>query len=112
MATLTVAASDRAGVDVAGASAAGGGDAFANTGYELVIIKNGDASDHTVTFVTQATVDGQAVADRTVTLTAGHTYAIGPFQPGIYNDANGLVQMTYSAVTSVTVKVVKISPAN
>jgi len=111
MATLTVVTASRDGVDIAGAAAAGGGDAFANTGYEVVLIKNGDGSDHTVTFVTQQTVDGQAVADKAVVLTAGHTYAIGPFPTGIYNDANSLVQMTYTAVTSVTVKVVKVAPA-
>ncbi len=111
MATLTPATAVRDGIDIAGAAAAGGGDAFANDGTQFVLIKNGDIADHTVTFVTQVQVDGQAVADKAVVLTAAHTYLIGPFPTRWYNDANDLVQMTYSAVTSVTVKVVKCSPS-
>lgn len=112
MATLTVVAAIRGvGVDLAGAACAGGGDAFANDGKTLAIIKNASGGDITVTFVTQATSDGQAVADLAVVVAAGATRSIGPFPPGIYNDVNGLVQMTYSGVTSLTAKVLSVTPA-
>jgi hypothetical protein len=111
MATLTVATASRSGVDMAGASCAGGGDAFLNSGQEVVQIFNGDSGSHNVTFVTQATCDGLSVTDLVVAVAAGVTKTIGPFPSGIYNDANGLLQMTYSAVTSQTVKVLKVTPA-
>lgn len=113
MATLTPANAVRPlGVDLAGAACAGGGDQFANTGQEIAVIKNGSGSPITVTFVTQATVDGQAVGDLAVVLAAGETRSIGPFPTGIYNDVNGNLQMTYSGVTSLTAKILKVAPAN
>lgn len=112
MALLTVAQPGRnPGNDLAGAAAAGGGDTFPNTGQEQVIIKNGDGSDHTVTFGIQQTVDGQAVSNAAQNITAGHTMMFGPFPIGTYNDTQGLCHIAYSAVTSVTVKVVKCAPA-
>lgn len=111
MATLTVANAVRPlGVDLAGAACAGGGDAFANSGQEVAIIKNASVSSITVTFVTQNTSDGLAVADQPVVIAAGETRSIGPFPQGIYNDANGLVQMTYSGVTTLTAKILKVTP--
>jgi tryptophan synthase beta subunit len=88
-------------------AANGGGDSFANTGVQRFIIKNADASPKTVTFITQKTVGGGlAVADEAVVVPAGQTYIAGPFPPDLYNDGNGQVQVTYSAVTSVTVGVI------
>src|SRR6266540_2006220 len=111
MATLAVSDVVRAGGVADGAAAAGGGDAFAHTGAELLVVKNGSVSSINVTLVTQATVEGNAVADPVVAVGAGVTKAIGPFPRYIFGDANGLVQVTYSAVTSVTVKVLKLTPA-
>ena len=108
MATLSVQQSVRAGLTLARASAAGGGDKFLNTGKEALIIKNGDSGSHTVTIVSQSTMDGLAVADRAVAVAAGAEKVIGPFQPNVYNDDDGFVQLTYDGVTSVTVAVVKI----
>jgi len=111
MATLVAVDISRAGVVADGAAAAGGGDAFLNTGAEILVIKNGSVSSINVTLVTQATVDGNAVADPVVAVAAGVTKAIGPFPRYIFGDANGLVQVTYSAVTSLTVKVLRLTPA-
>lgn len=108
MALLTVEMVSRSGVDVAGVAAASGGDEFTNSGSEFVEIKNGGASSINVTFETQATVDGEAVADKVVAIPAGVTKIIGPFPRGVYNDVNGRVKISYSAVTSVTVKVLKL----
>lgn len=105
MAILTAATVSRAGVDVVGAAAGAGGDSFANTGKEFLEVKNGGAASINVTLDIVATLDGQPVTDPVVAVGAGVTKIIGPFPTGIYNDANGRVNVSYSAVTSVTVKV-------
>lgn len=109
MADLTVQEVDRDGLNPTYASAAGGGDAFVNDGKTWLHIKNGDVSSKTVTIATAKTVDGLAVADRDVTIPASEERLIGPFPPTTYNDGDGKVQLTYDAVTSVTVAVKKLA---
>jgi len=98
MATLTVQDLTRAGVTPTWNTAAAGGDAFVNDGKVIPIIRNNHVSaSRTVTFVTQVTIDGFAVTDSTVTVTAANDFGIPkPFPPEWYNDGNNLVQMTYS----------------
>ena len=103
MATLTVQEITRSAITPIYGAAAGGGDQFANDGRTYIHIKNGGASPITLTIATQMTVDGKAVADDAITVTNGQERIVGPFPPGIYNDANNMVQLTYSGVTSVTV---------
>jgi hypothetical protein len=107
MAALTTITAARAGVSVVGAAAAGGGDTFTNTGGEVAIVFNGDGSPITVTFTTSVTVDGLAVADRAVTVGASARLAIGPFPKYAYGST---VSIAYSAVTSVTVAILKVTP--
>lgn len=116
MAQLTITPARRGtnGIDLgAGVAAAAGGDVFENTGSELLAIKNGGGGAITLTAVTPATVDGQAVADLTASIGAGETRLVGPF-PTAYYSAGGVtggnVSLTYSGVTSVTVTVVRFSP--
>ena len=104
MATLTVQQISKTGLVHALTAAAGVGDAFANDGQRTFFhVKNADATPTTVTFVTQKAVDGLAVADLAVAVTNGTEQLVGPFPAEVYNDANGLVQVTYSKVTSLTV---------
>lgn len=111
MATLTPTALSRAGVDMAGVAADAAGDEWANTGKEFVEVKNGSGSSITVTNDIKATVDGAAVTDPTVTIAAGATKMIGPYPTGAYNDpTTGRARIAYSAVTSVTTKVVQCTP--
>jgi len=107
MADLAVVTISRNGLEATYNTAAGGGDAFINTGNEFVHIKNDDASSKDITFATPAEVDGLAVADRVVSIPAGEDRMIGPFPASTYNDTAGKVQITYSAVTSVTIAVIK-----
>lgn len=108
MAVLTQVTIDRAtGLNFTAEAAAGGGDSFTNDGKQFLYIKNGGGSPITLTVVTQQQVDGLAVADKTYTIGAGEEWMIGPFPTATYNDSNGRVQLTYSGVTSVTVKPVK-----
>lgn len=111
MATLTVATVSRAGTDIAGTSAAGGGDVFANDGYTFLKVTNGGGSSINVTIDCTQTLDGMAVTDPVVAVAAGATKLIGPFSPSLFNDANGRVGVGYSAVTSVTVAALKCPPA-
>jgi hypothetical protein len=107
MATLAAQQVVRAGITPAYVAAAGGGDDFVNTGVEIIHIKNGDASPHTITIVTPNLVDGDlAVTDRAVVVPAGGEKMIGPFPTGTYNDGEGKVSLTYDAVTSVTIAII------
>jgi len=107
MATLTAQTVVRAGLEATYASCAAGGDEFVNTGDEFIHIKNAAVADQTVTIATPATVDGLAVADRAVVITASEERFIGPFPSSTYNDANSKVQLTYDAVITMTIAVLK-----
>ena len=116
MATLTVAAASRLGVElIAGAQAcAVAGDEFDNTGQEIVFLTNAGGAPVVVTFNVQATADDQqhlAITNRTVTVDAASSYAIGPFGKALYNDANGRVQIRYASVADLFVKILKATPA-
>lgn len=108
MAVLTVQQVVRAGLGPVFAAAAGGGDEFVNTGVEYLEVINGSGADITVTIVTPNTVDGLAVTDRAVVVTAGERRKIGPFPTSIYNNSNSKVNVTYSSATSVTVGLFKV----
>jgi hypothetical protein len=111
MATLSVGLSSRAGLDLttSAVAASGGGDKFANTGAELFFIKNGGGAPITLTltFGPGAVVDGQTPSNRTVSVPAGDSMVVGPFSTTIYNDSQGFMNFSYSAVTSVTVAAFK-----
>lgn len=112
MTTLTVVPVTRAGVDVAGVAVSAGPDSFANTGKEILEIKNGSGGSINVTIPVQATVDGMAVASDVIAVGNGVTKAIGPFPTGMYNNGSGLVLFTCSATSSVTAKALQINPAS
>jgi hypothetical protein len=112
MATLPVTPISRAGLDVAGVAAdAALSDEFPNTGFEFIEIKNGGGGTITVTLDIKPTVDGAAIVDPTLTIAAGVTKIIGPFPPALYNDSTTQrAKVSYSGVTTVTIKVFKIAP--
>lgn len=89
------------------ASASPNGMSFVSDGSELVIIKNGDASPHTMTVDIPTTVDGQAVTDRTVTVPAGGTYVAGPFGSE-YRQQDGTVHLNFDSATGMTVGVLNV----
>lgn len=71
-------------------------------------IKNAGASDCTVTVETPMTVDGLAVADRSITVAAGTDRFIGLGTTAAYRQSGGTVFIDYDQVTSVTVAVLTI----
>lgn len=108
MATLTVQEYDRDGLVPTYAACAAGGDTFLNNGDTFIHVKNAQAAATvTVTIVTQASVDGLAVADKTVTIAATEDAIIGPFPTSVYNTAAGMVTLTYNTVTTVTIAVLQ-----
>jgi len=56
--------------------------------------------------VTQQTVDGEAIADKTIVIPAGERHLVGPFPKTVYNDSNGRVQLSYSSETDIEVAVI------
>ena len=116
-AALTVQTVTRAGVNLSAANkvtvALADGVSFVNTGFEMLYLENTDSSDLVATIQTGATVDGLAVADRTITLqetgTAGDIILAGPFPPSSYNQgAGGLVYV--DAGTDAKLKVIAFKP--
>lgn len=112
MAELTVQALDEDGITPSYDNAAAGGDEFAYDEHAFIHVKNGDASEHTVTIPSQYTASevkpGLQTQDLAVAVPAGEERMIGPFYEPAYKDSNGMVQITYDAVTSVTVGVFRL----
>jgi hypothetical protein len=84
------------------------GNKVLNDGKVFLVVKNGSASPITVTVETPGSVDGQALADLTVTVAAtadadGLDFqAIGPFTT-TFNQADGYVWAVCSTVTDVLI---------
>ena len=116
MALLTAQTPHLDNTELTMAACAGGGDSFANNGRQYVLLWNGGASPLTVTFDSPGTCSfgtaANAVHDLAPAVAGNATTPklciIGPFSPGQYNDTNGLVQITYSGVTSLRISVITI----
>lgn len=113
MAALTVTTTAAAGVVLPAAAAADvAGDTFANTGKEQLHVINGGGSSINVTITTTGTYNigavQYAIADVVVAVANGTTKAIGPFDTGLFGTT---VSVAYSAVTSVTVRVIALGAA-
>ncbi len=106
--SLSVQDIERSGLEPSYSSAAGDGHSFQNNGRVFVHVKNDDGSSKTITIQTPGTVDGLAVADRTVDIPAGEERMIGPFSPGQYNQSDDTVYVDYSATTSVTIAALRM----
>lgn len=72
------------------------GNKFTNDGKKLFYIKNAGSGSVTATFTTQATIEGEPIADRAVAVANGAEKIIGPFNPSIYNNSSGVVIVSYT----------------
>lgn len=90
-------------------AAAGAGGDKVEPGNHALHVKNGSGASVTVTIVTPGTVQGQAIGDVAVAVPAGADRFIGPFPSPDFAGSDGLVSVTYSAVASVTVAVLRIA---
>lgn len=104
MATLAVQRVTSTGVVISGAAAAAGGDKFP-PGEVVLRVVNGGASPCIVGIVLPGTVQNQPVGDISASVPAGQTWHFGPFPRADFAGSDGLVSVTYSQVTSVTVAV-------
>jgi len=108
VATLSVQIVVLGGLTPSYGAAAGGGDEFLNSGREFIHAKNGAGVSQTVTVNSQVACNQGADHDAAVAIPAGQERMIGPFPKNRFDDANGKVQITYSAVASLTVAVVRV----
>ncbi len=109
MAALSVQAASLTGLSPTFGSAAEGGDSFSNSGREYIHVKNGHSGSQTVTVNSQTLCNYGSDHDVAVAIPAGEERIIGPFPKDRFNDAGGLVQLTYSGVTALTIAVVRVA---
>lgn len=77
---------------------------FVNTGTEIIIINAPTAA--TVTFITDATIDGLTIEDKTVSLGIGDEYMISGLSKQYFNTPDGTV-MVDSTQTDTEIAVIK-----
>lgn len=100
---LTIQKSTTNGLETTFAPASVAGDSFTNDGKTILRVKNGDVADKTITIDSPIACNHGFTHDVAVVVTAGEERDIGPFLRNRFNDENGKVNVTYSAVTSVTI---------
>lgn len=90
-------------------AAAAGGDTLPPIGAGVFIVKNASGASITVTVVTPGNTEfGVAQPDITVTVPAAGERHIGPLTPNLTDPTSNGINVTYSAVTSVTVAVIAL----
>lgn len=102
MAVLAVQQSSINGKIVAFTAADAGGDSFSPGDRVALQVRNGSAGLITVTVVVPGTQYGQARPDIPVSIAAGAHASIGPFPADVADPDDGLVDVLYSTVTTVT----------
>lgn len=113
--TASTAAAYGGGVlDIAAAAVdLANGNAFANTGLEKMIVVNGSGGSLTVTVAIPAGVRslGGLITTKTYTIVTAKTAILGPWDPGVFNQTTGVVNVDWSTGTSVTCSVVSHIPS-
>lgn len=89
-------------------SAVSASDTFANTGEEVLHIKNGSASETTVTITSAQQCNQGFSHDLTVTIAAGADKFIGPFPTNRFNNSSGLCTFACSPTTTITAAVLRV----
>ncbi|MGH3029274.1 MAG: hypothetical protein ACRDNE_00630 [Gaiellaceae bacterium] len=107
---LTTEEITRAGIDATD-TAMDAADTYKvnNDGRTYLHFKKSGAGACTVTITTPGTVDGQAIADRTVNVpaTTGDVRT-GPFPRDVYNDGSGQLTFAVSEATGLTCAVLRL----
>lgn len=107
MALLAPQISTVTGTAVTLAAATAGGDTMAPGSTSCLLVRNADVAAKTVTVVVPGNLYGQPIPDIPVVVAAGGTALIGPFPSEFAGSATGVLDITYSAVTSVTVAAIR-----
>lgn len=108
MALLTPVRPTLNGTVLAPSSAASGGDQFPNDGKTLYYVNNGGAGSINVTFDALKADGDLPLTDIVKAVANGTAQIFGPFPTKLFNNAQGLVSVTYSGVSSVTVKAIRL----
>ena len=105
MATLTYSQATINGVaPTLAAATSGAGDVIPINDRGVLVVKNGSGSAITVTTAVPGnTKYGIANPDPTASVAAGATAYSGPFPADLADSTDGMVHITYSSVTTVTV---------
>jgi hypothetical protein len=90
------------------AAASGGGDTLKPDDSVCLHVKNGSGGSITVTVVVPGEKFGQPLTDVAVAIPGGEDRFIGPFPRELADPADGLVDITYSDVTSLTVAALRV----
>lgn len=72
-----------------------------NKGLVLLFIKTG-AGEATITVVTPNSVDGNAIADKTFAVPASTGVVVATFNPSVYNDGSGDIDVSTDDDTGLT----------
>jgi hypothetical protein len=108
MAVLTLQDITPAGIGPTYVAAAGGGNTFANNGRVMLHVRNAGGASITATIVSARTCNFGFQHDLAVVVPNGGERMIGPFPIERFNNDAGMVAVTYSGVTSVTVGVFEL----
>jgi hypothetical protein len=113
MNTVTTVAAGILAVNAAAVDFTNGNQFLNPTGRAIMeIIHVGVAAPITVAFTTQGTYSvGSAVYninDLNVSVTNATSKWCGPFDKALFNDANGMVQVSWSSATNVTARVIEM----
>lgn len=108
MAVLTVQNITIDGLEVSYSSAASGGDTAANNGRMFLEIVNAGASARTVTVASQKACNQGYTHDESVSVPASETRKMGPFLTNRFNNSDSAIEISYDAVTSLTVAAISL----
>lgn len=106
MAQLTVQKFSLTGVVPVYNAAALAGDTFYNNGRTFLHIKNGSASEVTVTIDSKTLSNYGTDVDIIVSIPAGTEKILGTFDPSRFDNQSGIANITYNSVTSVTLSLI------
>jgi hypothetical protein len=109
MPTLSVQIAVLTGLNPSYGAADAGGDEFANSGREVIHVKNGHTSEQTVTVDSKAVCSQGYDHNAVVAIPAGEERIIGPFPKVRFDDpSTGKVAISYSGVISLTIAVIRV----
>ncbi len=105
---ITVATISRAGYEPTLVAANVDGNFFDNDGMTFLFVDNADVSPVDVTIDSAADCDQGFDHNIVVTVPASEQRLVGPFPKGRFNDSNDQAQITYAAVTSLTIEAIRL----
>ncbi len=109
MATIVAQKILQSGLIPTYSAASAGGDKLLNTGIQYFHVKNDSGVTITASVVPVVTVYIDPVLGKlikqtaTLTLDAGESGFVGPFETGAFNDTQGFITITCSATPSVSI---------